>query len=299
MKPNHDVSEILDILTCPSCKKSSLHFSKEGEISCGDCNTSYPVEDGIPVLLKDKEDKDIAYLIEVNRRDMVGFHGESHYTQAGHDKHLIEGIGAKPGELILDLGCGHGHVSKWVAAASSARVVSYDILIDVLREAKADNPYVICGSADNIVFADNAFDGVIFTDVMEHILPSMQDRVIFEIYRVLKPGGRLYLDYPGNKLPYYTGYLAVNVFVALLRILGMKHKFYTLSDPTEAHVNLSFPHLVNRSFAKQGFVGKAKPMTTKFFSLPRKLRRIATLTNIFPLNYFFAVQVIGTFRKPL
>ena len=72
------------------------------------------------------------------------------------------------------------------------------------------NPATVCSSGDNLALGAGVFDCVVFTDVLEHIPPAMVDGVIAEIHRVLKPGGRVYLDYPGSKLPYYTGYPVIN-----------------------------------------------------------------------------------------
>ena len=47
----------------------------------------------------------------------------------------------------------------------------------------------IVGSADKIPFADNFFDLVILTWVMEHL--DNPDRIFREIYRVLKPEGKI------------------------------------------------------------------------------------------------------------
>ena len=162
----------------------------------------------------------------------------------------------------------------------------------------ADNPLTICGSADNIVFQDGVFDGCVFTDVLEHIPPEMEDKVVKEIYRVIKPGGWLYVDYPGSKLPYYSGYLVINLGIAFLRLFGKNIRYYTMDREPEAHVNLSFPHKVNGLFARNGFLGRLIPKTTKFYSLSPKLQRIAWLTNIFPLNYLFSVQLMGKLYKP-
>ena len=294
---HHDVTPILDILICPNCRSQSLEIVNSDQMRCQNCNFQYQIVDGIPVLFKDGHPhSNVEYLIKINTDDISVYQGEDFYVQKGHAAHLVAEIDAKPDELVLDLGCDHGHVSKWIAQTSSAQVVSCDILLPVLIQV--ENPLVICSSADNLVFGDNTFDRIVFTDVLEHILPDMQDMVVSEIFRVLKPGGILYVDYPGSKLPYYSGYLALNVLIAILRLFGKKVKYYSISREPEAHVNLSYPHLVNRVFASHGFSGKLIPHTTKFFSIPEPYRSIARLSNIFPLNYLFSQQLIGKLRKP-
>jgi ubiquinone/menaquinone biosynthesis C-methylase UbiE/uncharacterized protein YbaR (Trm112 family) len=286
------------MLACPDCRATALSIHEKAEnIRCTSCGHDFEVVSGIPVLFKNGHPShSVEHLIEINTDDLPVFKGEDFYIQAGHAQHLLAGIGARPGEWVLDLGCGHGHVSKWILENSSAQVVSYDILLPVLSQV--ENPLVICGSADNLVFRDGSFDRIVFTDVLEHIPPEMQDTVIAEIYRVLKHGGTVYVDYPGNKLPYYTGYNLANVLIAFLKLMGKRMEYHTLSREPEAHVNLSFPHLVNRSFHRCGFVGKVIPLTTKFFSIPGRYKTFVKWLNVFPLNYFFCQQLIGSFRKP-
>jgi uncharacterized protein len=48
------VEKLLAILVCPACH-GKLELSAEGErLRCGDCGRSYPIEDGIPVMLEDR-----------------------------------------------------------------------------------------------------------------------------------------------------------------------------------------------------------------------------------------------------
>ncbi len=49
-------SDLLEILACPKCK-GPIRFDEsqgEGHILCEACRLSYPVRDGIPVMLVDE-----------------------------------------------------------------------------------------------------------------------------------------------------------------------------------------------------------------------------------------------------
>lgn len=292
---HHDVSPILGILACPHCRACALAAASPAELRCRACGSSYQIDDGIPLLFREGALRDLEHLIKINVDDIPGYQGEDFYVRTGHAKHLVQAIDARDNELVLDLGCGHGHVSKWIAASARVTVVSCDILLPVLH--KVENGIVVASSADDLAFGDAAFDRVVFTDVMEHIPPEMQDRVLSEIHRVLKPGGRLYVDYPGNKLPYYSGYQAINALYAVLRLFGRNVEYYSMAREPEAHVNLSFPHRINALFARHGFDGRLIPHTTKFFSIARRYRPVAELTNLFPFNHFFAQQMAGLLVK--
>lgn len=88
---------------------------------------------------------------------------------------------------LLDLGCGlrpyqylySGRFEKCVAA-------DYDIR----------GPVDVRVDAAKLPFADAAFDCILFTEVIEHI-PDW-DRALWEIGRVLKPGGILLITWPFN-----------------------------------------------------------------------------------------------------
>jgi len=45
---------LLDILACPQCKSSVVAVDDQSALLCHSCKVSYPVRDGIPVMLIDE-----------------------------------------------------------------------------------------------------------------------------------------------------------------------------------------------------------------------------------------------------
>jgi arsenite methyltransferase len=103
-----------------------------------------------------------------------------------------------PGEHVLDVGCGAG-TDTLVAAqmvASAGRVTGIDMTPEMLSRARAaaeemgaTNVVFVEGEAEQLSFPAESFDVVISNGVID-LIPD-KDAVFSEIFRVLRPGGRL------------------------------------------------------------------------------------------------------------
>lgn len=124
---------------------------------------------------------------------------------------LIEKLGVKPGDIVLDVGCGTGRHTLHVAGITGpcGRVVGIDPSvqrIEVALRKVGDAPFPnvnfeIGNSNDLYRFEDDSFDIVYLNIVLHWILEK--EYALSQIYRVLKPGGRLGIT-TGNKDKPYT-----------------------------------------------------------------------------------------------
>jgi SAM-dependent methyltransferase len=96
------------------------------------------------------------------------------------------------GERVLDLGSGRGY---WAgkAARAGAEVTAYDVKRGGVERAAIRYPQVrfVHGSAEETGLEDESFDVVLLLSVLEHTADP--ERVLAEIARVTRPGGRLAL----------------------------------------------------------------------------------------------------------
>ncbi|HEX4818231.1 MAG TPA: methyltransferase domain-containing protein [Nonomuraea sp.] len=110
---------------------------------------------------------------------------------------MIDKLGVGAGRRVLDVGCGTGGPALDLAAATGAEVVGIDLnerhvrLAGELagRRRLADRVSFHRGDAARLAFASGSFDGAWMLESFFH-MPD-QARVLREIARVLRPGGRL------------------------------------------------------------------------------------------------------------
>lgn len=108
---------------------------------------------------------------------------------------VLEWLEAKPGERILDLGCGDGQLTARIAA-SGAGVVGVDLSPEMAAAARERGIDAHQGSAEHLPFADRSFDAV-FSNAALHWVRG-QDAMMAEVRRVLKPGGRFVAEMGGH-----------------------------------------------------------------------------------------------------
>lgn len=111
----------------------------------------------------------------------------------------FERLPLERGDLLLDLGCGEGRHVISAYVEGDVHAIGVDLSLDDLKAAKdkfaefdePDNSNKSFGlstaNALQLPFADNTFDKVICSEVLEHI-PDYEG-ALAEIERVLKPGG--------------------------------------------------------------------------------------------------------------
>ncbi len=110
---------------------------------------------------------------------------------------LVNWADLREGEAVLDVGCGTGAATRFAAekAGSSGRVVGVDVnagMIDVAQSMPpAQGPAIewIEKSAYELPFTDVEFDVVLCAQTLQFL--EDRPRALAEMYRVLKPGGRV------------------------------------------------------------------------------------------------------------
>jgi ubiquinone/menaquinone biosynthesis C-methylase UbiE len=110
-------------------------------------------------------------------------------------------MGLKPGQKVLDLGCGAGWASRLLAqrvgtGETPGQVVGLDVSDEMIRRARAastdfENLLFVVGSALQIPWDENFFDQVLSVESFYYY--GDQDRALDELFRVLAPKGELYI----------------------------------------------------------------------------------------------------------
>jgi ubiquinone/menaquinone biosynthesis C-methylase UbiE len=125
----------------------------------------------------------------------------------------FEKLGLKPGDKVLDVGCGGGRHIRQTRLLPGIDAIGLDLGEKEVRDTQrmlseldtyvpqfggtvpgAGQWMVMRGSVYALPFNDATFDCVIISEVLEHL--HEDDRALAELLRVLKPGGVLAASVP-------------------------------------------------------------------------------------------------------
>ncbi|WP_090764002.1 class I SAM-dependent methyltransferase [Nonomuraea maritima] len=109
---------------------------------------------------------------------------------------LATAVRPRPGDRILDVGCGTGYLTRVLSpvVGGRGRVTGVDpspaMIQYAIRGAPANCGYLL-GGGQSLPFPDGSFDAVTAVLVLHHIPADARPEALAEMYRVLRPGGRL------------------------------------------------------------------------------------------------------------
>ena len=169
---------------------------------------------------------------------------------------------------LLDIGCGDGVAELFMAKLMPAcRVDGIDISaksIDAAREKNIPGTTFSVYDGKTIPFPDESFDIVFMAAVLHHIDFSFHPALMKEMYRVLKPGGRIYL-FEHNPLNPLTRYLVKTcVFDKDARLLGYRYCGRLLQKASFREIKKKFILF----FPRKGLLSRMIPMEEKLGWLP-------------------------------
>lgn len=122
-------------------------------------------------------------------------------VNGANSRMIVEMAQIKPGDIVLDVGCGTGNLTLTARGYVGPSGSSYGIdaspeMIDVARKkAKRSGLDAVfqLGLIERIDYPEATFDVVISRLVIHHLPDDLKRRAFAEIMRVLKPGGLFFV----------------------------------------------------------------------------------------------------------
>jgi len=180
-------------------------------------------------------------------------------------RRILEELSPKKGEKILDVGCGDGFYLHFLSNLGEFKLVGLDnnplALVSAKKNLKGKKIKLVEGDIFKMPFADNNFDKIICSEVLEHLKDDLAG--LKELKRVLKPRGILMVSAPNHNYPFFWD--PVNWILERIFKTHIKSGFW--AGIWNQHLRLYKPLEIKNVVEKAGFrVEKLESLT--FWCLP-------------------------------
>lgn len=122
---------------------------------------------------------------------------------------ILEAFGEKVHGNVLENGCGIGMYIEHLLPFTGGLVgLEYDLARAcearqrLVAEIDSSSVQIICAAGEDLPFPDASFDAILSHEVLEHVIDDR--KAVYEMVRVLKPGGRMAVFVPNRGYPFET-----------------------------------------------------------------------------------------------
>jgi SAM-dependent methyltransferase len=199
------LDSLIGTMSCPNCA-ADLTRSND-EILCGECDTRFPVQNGIPLMAtygsseiwtdEAPPDSSRDYQVEYKELSAAAVYNEAYrekrekrWSTRGEFKILGRLLSGQPRcESLLNIPCGGGRLSDKIAEATD-KLIEADTAHGQVLYARAESGDVnhrlwMTASAFHIPFKNDSFDGVVCCRLSHHMPTAVErERLVKELLRV-------------------------------------------------------------------------------------------------------------------
>jgi SAM-dependent methyltransferase len=235
---------------------------------------------------------------------------------------IFEWIAPRDDSVILDCACGRGFYLNMFRYVSQCKLVGLELDWPVIEKAQKNVgrlPNLLLTNANiyRLPYPDNAFDGVILSEILEHIDRDVDG--LKEVYRVLKPGGVVAITVPNANYPFWwdpinktlESVFKTHIGKGPLAGIWANHvRLYTADHLRQSVLTAGFVVEEERAFTHYSFpfihnlvYGLGKPLL-EAGALPKSMANAADRTTfdkndgslLNPMN--LAISVLNFFDRP-
>lgn len=176
-------------------------------------------------------------------------------------RRMMEYLELQDGDTVLDCGCGYGFYPLLMSKLRpTMTIVGIDEALDRLQVGQEHTPIAsfVNGDGQGLPFADNSFDKILLSEVLEHI-PDQQ-AALKELRRILKPNGILAISVPHANYPLWWDPASW----IWTRLGGKPFTHTKFGSIWENHVRLYEPAELVRQVAMADFIVEASEEATHY-----------------------------------